>query len=224
MTPQRPSPLTVKSYQEVKTASALCVWCTKTVLYSEVICIVSSDSYRGWGGGGNSTQRSNMKIPCTRPSSVVRDMSMEGTHHLPTLYNAMQCSVRRAPGNMSMEGTHPLPTLYNVMQCSVRRAPGNMSMEGTHPLPTLYNAMQCSVRRAPGNMSMEGTHHLHTLYNGCFFSYLKPSPSMSQPTCKALTHVNGYTILTFSGFDVHHHLLQCCFLFPPQKLPSQILP
>ena len=55
-----------------------------------------------------------------------------------------------------MEGTHPLPTLYNAMQCRVRRAPGNMSMEGTHHLPTLYNAMQCSVRRAPGNMSMEG--------------------------------------------------------------------
>ena len=88
------------------------------------------------------------------------NMSMEGTHLLPTLYNAMQCSVRRAPGNMS-GGDTP----NNAMQCSVRRAPGNMSMEGTHPLPTLYNAMQCSVRRAPGNMSMEGTHPLPTLYN-----------------------------------------------------------
>ena len=150
MTPQRPSPLKrACPSQEVKTASALCVWWTKTDLYPEELFVLCPATHK--------VKFPYQKFSCTRQSSVVRNMSMEGTHHLPTLYNAMQCSVRRAPGNMSMEGTHHLPTLYNAMQCSVRRAPGNMSMEGTHHLPTLYNAMQCSVRRAPGNMSMEGT-------------------------------------------------------------------
>ena len=149
MTPQRPSPLKEHVLLKRSKLHQLYVFGGQKLIFIQRLFVLCPATHK--------VKFPYQKFPCTRPSSVVRNMSMEGTHHLPTLYNAMQCSVRRATGNMSMEGTHPLPTQYNAMQCSVRRAPGNMSMEGTHHLPTLYNAMQCSVRRAPGNMSMEGT-------------------------------------------------------------------
>ena len=88
------------------------------------------------------------KFPCTRPSSVVRNISMEGTHHLPTLYNAMQCSVRRAPGNMSMEGTHTFPPC--TMPCSAVSGGHQVTCQWRgHPLPPPPPFPPCTMPHTP---------------------------------------------------------------------------
>ena len=203
-------------------------------------------------------------------------MSMEGTHPLLTLYNAMQCSVRRAPGNRghttfppctmpcsAVSGGHQVTCQWRghttfppcTMPCSAVSGghqvtcrwrghtpfpPCTMpcsAVSGGHQVTCRWRGhttfppctMPCSAVSGGHQVTCQWWRHitfpLCTMpCSGCLFSYLKPISSLSQPTCKSLTHINGYTILTLSGFDVHLHLLHCCFLSPIQKFPYQILP